>query len=218
MHDPNDKLAGGPSPRQIADALRRGERPSERHFDRFLPAAAREVASEYWTPLAVALRVSAWLRELEVNTVVDVGAGAGKLCVALALSLGSECEITGVEQRARLVDAARELALLFEVSDRVRFVQAELGHGPLPPAQAYYLYNPFGENLLAASDCIDHDVELDERRHRREVAWFTDQLARAPARTVVVEYNGFGGRMPVGYRELRADPQQRYPLRLWQKR
>jgi hypothetical protein len=34
----------------------------------------------------------------------------------------------------------------------------------------------------------------------------------------VIEYGGFGGRMPSSYRELRADPHQRYPLRLWQKR
>ena len=91
-----DTERDGPSPQQIADALQRGERPSERHFDRFLPAALR-VSHEHWTPLAVALRVAQWLRELHVTTIVDVGAGAGKFCVALALA--SECEITGVEQR-----------------------------------------------------------------------------------------------------------------------
>jgi SAM-dependent methyltransferase len=203
-----------PPAAQIAAVLRRGERPSERHFDRFLPVAL-QASSPHWTPLAVALKTAAWFRELGVKTVVDVGAGAGKPCVAIALA--SECELTGIEQRAGLVAAARELAQLFAVADRVRFVHAELASAPLPAADAYYLYNPFGENLLPPGDCIDRDVELNEHRHQREVAWFERQLALAPPATYVVEYAGFGGRMPAGYRQLDADMKHRYPLRLWQR-
>lgn len=207
-------MAVSPPAAQIAAALRRGERPSERHFDRFLPVAL-QAASPHWSPLAVALQTAAWLRELNAKTVVDVGAGAGKLCVALALA--SECELTGIEQRPALVDAARELAKLFGVDQRVRFIHRELASSTLPAADAYYLYNPFGENLLAPADCIDREVELNKQRYQREVAWFERQLALAPASTIVVDYAGFGGRMP-GYRELAADMEQRYPLRLWQKR
>ena len=209
-----ERSADEPSLQQVAEALRRGERPSERHFDRFLPEELREV-TVYWTPLAVALKVAEWLRELDVKTMVDVGAGAGKLCVAVALA--SECEVTGIEQRPRLVHAACELADSFGVGGRVRFVQGVLGRDPLPPAQAYYLYNPFGENLLAPADRLDHDVELNERRYRNEVSWLERQLALAPPSTCLAVYSGFGGRMPSGYRELRADSKQQYPLRLWRK-
>jgi predicted O-methyltransferase YrrM len=207
--------AGGPSSRQIADALRRGERPSERHFDRFLPAALRGAPSAHFTPLAVALTAVRWLREMGAKTIVDVGAGAGKFCVVAALA--SDCEVTGIEQRPRLVHAARELAALFGAEDRVRFLEGELGRDPLPIADAYFLFNPFGENVLAAADCIDHDVELSKRRYLREVAWLERQLMLARPSICVVDYAGFGGRMPASYRRLRVDMQQRYCLQLWQK-
>ena len=45
---------------------------------------------------------------VDVQSVVDIGSGAGKFCVAAAL--GSGCRFTGLEQRPRLVAAARTLA------------------------------------------------------------------------------------------------------------
>ena len=200
---PVDEPASEVSPLQIAAALRAGICPTNDAFDRYLPDDLRFVSSQYWTPLVVAVRAARWLDELNVRTVVDIGSGAGKFCVAGALS--GNCHFTGLEQRARLVSAAAALARLFEVEDRVQFVKGALGESAAPIADAYYLYNPFGENLLGPSDHLDEDVEISDERFVRDVAAVEDLLRDAAVGTYVLTYNGFGGKVPAGYTDVRVD-------------
>jgi predicted RNA methylase len=164
----------------------------------------------------VALRVAAWLDQAGARTVVDVGSGAGKFCVAAALA--SRCSFTGIEQRPRFVEQARALACLFRVDDRVRFLQGDLNGGQLPAADAYYLYNPFGENLYDADEHLGDDVELSLARYRRDIALMQRFFERAPIGTLVVKYNGFGGRMPPSYEDILVDREMPNVLRMWRKR
>src|SRR5262249_1100007 len=111
--------------RQLAQALRRGECPADQWFDRFLPDDRRAVSRRFWTPLIVATRAAEWLDDLKVRTIVDIGSGAGKFCVVAALA--GPGRFIGLEQRSRLVAAARTLAHVFEVDKRVHFVEGEFG-------------------------------------------------------------------------------------------
>lgn len=212
---PVDAIARHPSAQQVANALRARRCPSERSFDRFLPRELRRVSGLHWTPLVVALQVAEWLEGLAVEKVVDIGSGAGKFCVATALA--SHCEFTGVEQRPRLVAAARELAQIFGVDDRVRFIQGTLSQCSIPEADAYYLYNPFGENLLEPDEHLDDDVELGVDRYKCDIAFMEGLLEQAPVGTYIIKYNGFGGRMPPTYDECRIDREMPSVLRMWQK-
>ena len=212
---PNDPLVLEPSALGIAMAIRTGMCPADRAFDRFFPDELRLVSAQYWTPLLVAIRAAEWFEELHIQTVVDIGSGAGKFCVAAALA--SRCHFTGFEQRPRLVAAARDLARVFEVEDRVTFLDGALGEIPVPEADAYYLYNPFAENLFGAQDHLDEDVELSFDRYARDVAATRDLLVRAPVGTHVVVYNGFGDRAPLGYDEICADRDLPNPLCMWKK-
>lgn len=212
---PVDGIARGPSARRVAHALRVGTCPGDRAFDRFLPHDLRLASSRHWTPLEVVLRVAGWLDELAVKTVVDIGSGAGKLCVAAALA--GHCDFTGIEQRPRLVAAARGLAQIFDVDDRVRFVQGTLGQCSLPEADAYYLYNPFGENLFGPDEHLGDDVELSDQRYERDVTFIETFLERARVGTYIIKYNGFGGRMPPAYDQIRVDREMPNVLRVWQK-
>lgn len=198
---------------QIREALQAGMPPADATFDLHMPPEIRAVSGTYWTPLATAVRVAEWLDEAGVRSIVDIGSGAGKFCVAAALA--GHCRITGLEQRPRLVDAARELARVFGVEDRVSFVEDELGEGPVPVAEAYYLYNPFGENLFWYGERLDDDVELSEQRYARDVAATEALLESAPLGTYVLTYNGFGGRIPSMYEQLRVDRTLPNMLRLW---
>jgi len=208
---------GGPAsrvaPQRVADALRTGRCPADRAFDRFLPDSLRIISVQYWTPLVVAKRAAEWFDDLNVRTVVDIGSGAGKFCVAAALA--GHCRFTGLEQRPRLVDSARALARLFDVDDRVRFVEGALGTIATPVADTYYLYNPFGEYLFSP-----HDVKNGERRdarYARDVAAVQDLLRRARFGTCVLTYNGFGGHVPASYRQIRVDNTLPNALHLWRK-
>ncbi len=203
------------SPATIAEALRAGICPPDRAFDRFLPEDLGDLSADQWTPLEVALSVASWLRELGVRRVVDIGSGPGKFCVAAALA--GDCELLGLEQNPRLVAVARSLAQLFRVQDRVRFVHGNLGDSELPPADAYYLYNPFAQHLFAPGDELGWGVASNQERYRRDVMTAQDLFRRAPTGTVVLTYNGFGGLMPASYEGCRVQRELPCVLRMWRK-
>jgi SAM-dependent methyltransferase len=202
-------------PAHIADSLRNGVCPPDRSFDLFLPENIARVSGDQWTPLEVALQAARWLEEMNVRSVVDIGSGPGKFCIAAALA--GNCELVGVEQNARFVEVARSLAWLFGVQDRVRFVQGELHDAVVPQAEAYYLYNPFAQHLFVPSDDVSHGATPDYARYRRDVTTAQEILRRAPEGTIVITYNGFGGLMPATYEARRVDRELPCVLRLWQK-
>jgi predicted RNA methylase len=207
--------ADAPLPGCIARALRRGQRPTDRVFDRLLPRSVRRASARYWTPLAVTQRAAEWFQQLGVRSVVDIGSGAGKFCVATALCVPAR--FTGIEQRAPLLAAACELARRFELEDRVTFVHGRLGDAPLPQADAYYLYNPFGENLFGPDGQLDGEAELSHERYLQDVARVEQLLQEAALGTCVLTYNGFGGEIPSSYREVYVDRELPNLLRLWRK-
>lgn len=205
----------GQNSRQIAALMRSGERPSDRDFDRFLPRRLRAVSCRYWTPLAVVACAAKWFDELGVKTVVDVGSGSGKFCVAGAIM--SRCRFIGVEQRRQLVAASRVMSELYGVQDRVTFLHDTFGERAPPQADAYYFFNPFGENRLASESCLDRSVELSEERFTRDVWSAKYWLSVARPRTYVVTYNGFGGRLPRSYALQGVVRGLPCPLELWRK-
>lgn len=200
---------------RVVETLGAGAAPPDAAFDQFLPEPLRRLSSRHWTPLAVVARAAGWLDECNVRTVVDIGSGAGKFCVAAALA--GRCHLTGLEHRADLVVASRELARTFGAHGRTSFIHGALGAVPLPRADAYYLYNPFEEGLVPASERIDASVEVGAGRSRRDIAAVQALLASAATGTYVLVYAGFGGFLPAAYRRIRVDHELRNPLCLWRK-
>ncbi len=200
---------------RLIDALRDGIVPPDLSFDSFMPRDLRRVSYTHWTPLIVALRVAQLLDAHGVRHLVDIGSGAGKFCVATALA--GHFRVTGLEQRPRLVAFAGDLARRFEVETRVDFVAQVFPDDGVPAADAYYLYNPFGENLFSALSWIDPDVELTRERFDRDVAATTAVLAGLPVGTLVVTYNGFGGTMPASFEAVQIDRDLPAELELWRQ-
>jgi SAM-dependent methyltransferase len=184
-------------------------------FDRFLPGPLKDVSHLYWSPLAVAQRAAEWLDEAGIQRVLDVGSGAGKFCVAAAIF--GRCRFIGLEQRPFLVDAARGLARLFEVDDRVRFVRGELGVARVPAADAFYLFNPFGHYRFETEPLMETHLLSIQRQRLDDIAAAERLLQGAAVGTWLLTYNGFGGRVPNGYRAIRTDSTFRNALRLWRK-
>jgi SAM-dependent methyltransferase len=199
----------------MAAELADGRLPGDAAFDRHLSREARALSSQHWTPLAVAVRAAEWFDEFRIRTVLDIGAGAGKFCVAAALA--GYCHFTGLEQRERLVACARSLALSFGVQQRVHFLHGRLGRVRLPNVDAYYFYNPFEENLLASSSRIDDEVELGADRYARDLRAVRELLSAARAGSYVLTYNGLGGKLPAGYQTVCIDRELPHVLRLWRK-
>jgi hypothetical protein len=189
--------------------------PLDYYFDRFLPARLRAASSQFWTPLEVVKRAASWLDDLGADTVVDIGSGVGKFCVAGALTSG--CSFVGIEHRPDLAAVARNLALLFSVEQRVSIVDSPFDPAKTPAADCYYAFNPFEENLLPHEQAIDAKVELNADRFRREVRSFRTLVASLPLGAHVLTYNGVGGRLPECLAEKRVDKTLPAVLRLFEK-
>lgn len=200
----------------LAGMMRSGICPVDPSFDRFLPEPLRLVSPEYWTPLAVAKRAADWLEDLGIRTVVDIGSGVGKFCIAGALF--SKCRFTGLEQYSSLVTSAEALVDLFDLNDRVSFVTGALGAVPTPVGDAYYFFNPFGEYWLGADYPTVSDAGVTGTRWADDIAAAEDLLHSTPAGTWILTCNGFGGGMPVSYELVRVDWEFGGVLRLWRKR
>jgi hypothetical protein len=200
---------------RIVDALGAGACIPDAAFDQFLPETMRRLSAQHWTPLAVAARAAQWFDEYNIRSVVDVGSGSGKFCVAAALACG--CHFTGVEHRGRLVTHARDLARTFGVASRTYFIHGAVGEVRLPSVDAYYLYNPFEEDILPPNQRIDGDIALSRERSRCDAEAVRSLLARAPVGTYALVYNGFGESVPQAYRKVRVDRELPNVLCLWRK-
>jgi SAM-dependent methyltransferase len=188
---------------RVADAFQARRRVPDAAFDHFLPPDLRAVSARYWTPLRAIARVTQWLTELHVDSVLDIGSGVGKFCIAGAL--GSRCTFTGVEHRPRLASVARNTAGLFNLQERVHFITGAFGEVELPTADCYYLFNPFGENLFDPDERLNEDADLSQARYLNDIGRVERLLGSVPFGTYVITYNGFGGTVPDDFEEVRID-------------
>jgi hypothetical protein len=198
----------------VSAALRCGSRVSDAVFDHVYPLSVQRASSRFWTPVDVAVTAAEWLNALGCDSVLDVGAGAGKFCIVTSLVL--ERRITGVEHRAHLVEAACSAA-------REYAADADIVHGTLEAVDpgafdGFYLYNPFAENVYEPESQLDPDVELSEGRWLRDLEHVERWLDAAPRDTAVLTYNGFGGRIPSSYKLRRSALIDGNWLRAWTKR
>ena len=55
---PINGLMSSITPSSVAESLRAGKCPPDREFDRFMTSDLQMVSSQYWTPLAVVVKLS----------------------------------------------------------------------------------------------------------------------------------------------------------------
>ena len=164
-------------------------------FDRDYPVDVCEQSACHWTPIDVCQMAAEWLVEKPGMRVLDIGCGPGKFCAVGATStLGY---FTGVEQRGRLVKAAREML------ERHRIARVEIVHGNITAVSfdafdAFYLFNPFEENILPMLR-IDHEVEMGSQLYDDYTLHVQTQLERKPLGTRIVTYYGSCAEVPECY-------------------
>ncbi len=189
----------------IANALRQGLDVPDELFDRLFPKPLRSRSELHWTPVDVARAAAALLAP--ARHVLDVGAGVGKACLVGALA--SAAEWTGIERDAELIAAGTAAASALGVDHRVRLVHGDIATAEWARFAGFYLYNPFGADLLATDDPL-----------RRRAVWTAEvelveaRLREARPGTRVVTYHGFGGEL-AGYARVTAQSWRESELVLW---
>lgn len=188
---------------------------TDAEFDALLPAWAGAPVGIYWTSVVVARRVARMLAHLGVRRVLDVGAGAGKFCLAAAAKAPG-IEFVGVEHRADLVTAAQELGT------RLGLRNAHFSHGDATQTSwadfdAFYVFNAFAENDFPAEDRFDASVVLSHDKRVADVKRVARLLDARPAGCFVVTYHGLSGPIPGSYVLRHAEAIGSGWLRVWQK-
>jgi SAM-dependent methyltransferase len=181
-------------PKVIAERLRRGMDPDDDTFDRLYPDWGRRLSRVHWTPVTTARRAAQWLVSRPGVRVLDVGAGVGKF--ALVGSLVTDGVFYGIEQRQQFVEAAQAAARGVGAK-RAHFLHGNMMTLKWEMFDAYYLYNPFLEELHA--DDLTRSQLMQADVLRTYVDFVQRQLARAPVGTRVATFHGFGGEMPPFY-------------------
>ncbi len=170
---------------------------SDDAFDEQLPAGLQLKASLHFTPVAVARHAARLLAPRAGMTVLDIGAGAGKFCLAAALAVPT-ATFVGVEWRGHLVQLASRLAARLGV-DNARFIHADALALDWSGYDAFYLFNPFAEQLLESAFILDHSIDLDPVNFIHHVTAARQRLALARTGTRLVTYHGYGAPPPLGY-------------------
>ncbi len=174
----------------VRDAVRELADDADERFDLVYPTDFTRFRRQHATPVEVCARAAAWLAPHAGARVLDVGSGAGRFCITGALTTAGH--FTGIEQRAWLVDAAREAAKNLRATE-TEFVCGDIRSVDWSAFDGFYLFNPFGENRLPPEERIIDDVELSAERLGLDVDFVESQLLRAPAGTRVATWHGFGG-------------------------
>jgi len=188
---------------------------SDDSFDERLPADLRVRASTFFTPVHVAECAARLLTTSPGTTVLDVGAGAGKFCIAAALAVPS-CKFIGVEWRPHLVALANALADELAVPN-VRFIHGDALDLDWSSFDSFYFFNPFAEQSDESEFRLDRTIDVDPDNFIRCVYGAREKLASARVGTRVVTYHGFGASPPRGYEPSREDPVHCRRLQLWVK-
>ena len=181
-------------------------------FDQLYPDEVARLSGVHWTPVAVALRAAVLLAPEPGMRVLDVGAGAGKLCCLGAVSRPGTWH--GIERDPALVAVATRIARWLEVSGRTRFDAGDALAADWRGYDSLYLYNPFESQRFGGGFA-----------HAARGAGFAEQVARTEALlgglapgTRVVTFHGFGGTMPPGFALATLEDVDGGRLALWIKR
>jgi SAM-dependent methyltransferase len=199
----------------VAVRLRAGRGASDEAFDQVYSPQQQWVSPNHWTPVAVAARAAELLTAGGRQLVLDIGSGVGKFCIVGALT--TKAVFAGIEQRPGLVAAARTAAARYGAHQAV-FFEGDFTGVDFGCFDAFYLYNPFQEQLRSHIPPIDRTIELSARRFRRHLACLRRKLGEARTGARVLTFCGHGGPLPPGFRVIRSEPAGSDSLLLWQRR
>lgn len=164
-------------------------------FDLVYPPDIRAVSALHWTPVGVARRAAEYLVGGEGMRVLDIGCGPGKFCVVGALT--TRGQFTGVEHRRRPGVVGRSIISRAGIGN-ARVQRGNILDVRFGEYDAFYLFNPFAENLDLRL-AIDGTEELSEGRYEAYTGHVARELALAPLGTRVATYCGACAEVPPGY-------------------
>lgn len=197
----------------LLESLKQGRLISDSQFDAIYSKDIRVHSRIHFTPVKVALKVREWLGPDKGIRLLDVGSGCGKLCLILAS--GGYGQYSGIEQRFRLVEAAREAALQLGLRN-VQFTCGRMEEFDWSSFNVFYFFNPFYERI-ARRKGMDEQTPPHAALYFEHLKTVREKLAQTKGGTRVFTYHGMGGHLSSDWTLVRSEPIHTDELQLWIK-
>jgi SAM-dependent methyltransferase len=170
-------------------------------FNEVLPEYLKKASKVYFTPIPVAEMAVKWLTEDGEKRILDIGAGVGKFCIIGARN--SDSYFYGIEYRPSLVKLAAQLIEKFEAKN-ISVFHANILQINFSTYDAFYLYNPFFENLFYRGK-LNSEVMLSGELYDCYLRHTEAELDKAKPGTRLVTYHGNNFEIPDSYRKEKED-------------
>ena len=169
---------------------------SDAQFNQLYPASSRMLAQRHWTPLVVARKAANFLAAESDVTILDIGSGAGKFCLAAA-HYKPKAFYYGIEQRKRLVNHADTAKDMLRI-ENVSFVNGNFTQIDFRNYDHFYFYNSFYENITG-TDKIDNSIAYSLELFNYYNHYLYKQLEQKPPGTRLASFHSLEDEIPQGY-------------------
>lgn len=200
---------------ELIQKLRSGEYLDESEFDRLFPPFYHIQSTIHWSPIEVARQIASWLASMGTLKFIDIGCGVGKLCILLQIL--TRCEISGIEQRTKLVAIADEIIRANSLRN-IKIHKLNMLDLCWNDYDVYYLFNPFEEHKNLGESCVlDRDIELNQKYFTLYTGEVLKQLNAAKIGKILITFHGYGGKVPAGWTLLESRRIDNGTLAMWMK-
>ena len=157
---------------------------TDKEFDKIYPEEIRKHSYIHWTPIEVAQQAIQWLDLDAGDTVIDIGAGAGKFCLIGAQL--SQARFIGVELRESLCKVFNSTANDLGLTN-VSVKNTDVKSFDLQRYNRFYFYNPFCE-YIATEQKIDDTIQFSQDAFEGYQDYVIEQLSNTAVGTKIVTY------------------------------
>lgn len=172
---------------------------SDCQFNKIYPPSIQLLAQRHWTPLDVAIKAADFLAAENNVSILDIGSGVGKFCLAAA-NHKPNAFFTGVEQRISLIRHAETAKELFHLKN-VSFIKGNFTQIDFRNYEHFYFFNAFYENLEGTVK-IDNSIDYSRELYNYYCRYLYKQLQQKPSGTRLTTFHSLEDEIPPEYHEV----------------
>lgn len=197
---------------QLVKKIKEKWESTDDQFNRLYPFSIQVLARKHWTPLSVARKAANFLASENNASILDIGSGVGKFCLAAAYAK-PKALFYGVEQRRSLIAEAEIVKKRLNI-ENVSFIHGNFTQLDFRNYDHFYFFNSFYENLVGTNK-IDDAIEYSQELYNYYNRYLFTQLEKKPLGTKLVTYHSLEEEVPDGYRLVNAE--RDHLLKYWIK-
>ena len=185
---------------------------SDEQFDGLYPASSTSLLKRHWTPLQVASKAAQFLAAEKNVSILDIGSGVGKFCIAAAHFM-PEAFYTGIEQRKNLVEQANEAKNTLGCK-QVDFIHGDFTKINFKKFDHFYFFNSFYENF-SYTENMDNEIVYSKELYDQYTYLMRMQLGQKPSWTRLATFHSTEDEIPDDF--LVVGTEMDNTLKFWMK-